>query len=84
MRKWEERDSFGVKWERGTNKGVRRQGRKKAYINASSCTNGIGKAHTGYAVGFLVEEDDVCDGGDFGAFFADVLFNVEHRCGVFL
>lgn len=47
------------------------------YPNASFRALGVAEAHAGYAVGFLVEEDDVGDGGDFGAFFADVFFNVE-------
>lgn len=55
-----------------------------AYPDASFGSLGVAEPDAGHAVGFPVEEDDVGDGGDLGAFFADVLFDVEDGGGVFL
>ncbi len=45
---------------------------------------GGGKAHAGDAGGLAVEEDDVGDFADFGAFVADVFFDFEGGGGVLL
>lgn len=45
---------------------------------------GGGEAHGGDAGGLAVEEDDVGDFSDFGAFVADVFFDFEGGGGVFL
>ena len=55
-----------------------------AYPYASFRGLGIRVAHRGNTLGFFVEEDDVGDGADLGAFVADIFFNVEDGGGVLL
>ena len=54
------------------------------YPYARYCIFGGSETHACYAVGFLVKEDNVCDGANFGAFVANVVFDVEDGGGVFL
>lgn len=56
----------------------------KIYPDACFRSFRITEAYTCHAVGFFVEEDDVGDVGDLGAFFTDVFFDVEDGGGVFL
>ncbi len=51
-----------------------------------ACLRGfcVGVPYRSNTVGFFVEEDDVGDVTDFGAFVADVFFDVEDCCGVIL
>lgn len=75
----------GLFWEYEEEKERRRRREKKRfYPHASFCAFCVAESDARDAGGFFVEEDDVGDGGDFGAFVPDVFFDLQDRGGIFL
>ncbi len=55
-----------------------------AYPHTSLCGFSIGKSNARHAIRFFVEEHNVRDISDSGAFLPDIFFYLQHGCGVFL
>lgn len=56
----------------------------QTYAHTSRSSFGCGKPDARNAVGFFVEEDDIGNVADLGAFVTDIFFYIEDGAGVFL
>lgn len=69
---------------RNTFKEKKKGGSELTYPDASLRVLWVGESNAGYTIRFFVEEHDIGDMSDSGAFFPYIFFDLQHGGGIFL